>query len=47
MEKESKPNTSSNILLNNVSLLDVESGLEAGSGSLPNDKVRRRCYHLS
>jgi hypothetical protein len=30
MEKESKPNTSSNILPNNVSLLDLGSGLKAG-----------------
>lgn len=47
MKKKSKANTSSNNLLNNVSLLDLESGLKAGSGSLPNDKVRRRCYNLS
>jgi hypothetical protein len=38
--KKSVSNTSSNILPNNVSILDVESGLKAGSGSLPNDKVR-------
>ena len=46
MEKESKPNTSSSTLPNNFSLLDMESGLKAGPGSLTNERVRGKCCKI-
>lgn len=38
---------SHNTLSNKASILDVQNGRKAGPGTLPNDKVKGRCGHLS